>query len=175
MPYKKTVPVMLEIPSGNLCRTPYHGHKKGCPNYGNKPGCPPNVKQLNLMLDFAKPFYVIWNWFDLDAHKKRMLEKHPGWSDRQAGCCLYWQQGARKLLGLEIQKFRRENKNDNYFVTRIPEAHGLNVTETMKNAGIILEWPPIYNTYQVAIAGIIKDSLKYENRRKNSLDTTREV
>ena len=34
-----------------------------------------------------------------------------------------------------------------------PEAMGVNVTETMKNVGIILEWPPETVTYQIVIAG----------------------
>lgn len=31
---------------------------------------------------------------------------------------------------------------------------GVNVTETMKNAGVILEWPPANIAYQIALAGV---------------------
>lgn len=34
---------------------------------------------------------------------------------------------------------------------------GINVTETMKELGITLEWPPQKWTYQVAIAGVRKN------------------
>ena len=41
-----------------------------------------------------------------------------------------------------------------YMNHKCPEGAGVNITETMKNAGIILEWPPVNYTYQVALAGI---------------------
>ena len=34
-----------------------------------------------------------------------------------------------------------------------PEACGINVTETMRLVGEILEWPPQTKTYQIVIAG----------------------
>jgi hypothetical protein len=36
----------------------------------------------------------------------------------------------------------------------VPEAHGLNVTATMKSIGIELEWPPKTVTYQIALASV---------------------
>jgi len=35
-----------------------------------------------------------------------------------------------------------------------PEAMGINITATMAQAGIMLEWPPESVTYQIALAGI---------------------
>jgi predicted metal-binding protein len=54
-----------------------------------------------------------------------------------------------------IRDFYREY-GSRYKVTTCPEAMGVNITETMKDAGIILEWPPENVTYQIALAGILK-------------------
>lgn len=40
--------------------------------------------------------------------------------------------------------------------TYCPEAMGVNVTATMKNLGVTLEWPPQKVVYKVAIIGTIK-------------------
>jgi hypothetical protein len=91
----------------------------------------------------------------LDA---RVLLKHPGWSQRQAECCLYWQGTARKRLGEIIDEFMVWASGDynpeNGVAFLVPEAHGLNVTATMKSIGIELEWPPKTVAYQVAIASV---------------------
>ena len=38
-------------------------------------------------------------------------------------------------------------------VIKCPEAQGVNLTETMKNAGIELEWPPENVAYQIVLVG----------------------
>lgn len=38
-------------------------------------------------------------------------------------------------------------------VVLTPEAHGVNLTETMRSAGIVLEWPPDRLAYQIVLAG----------------------
>lgn len=104
--------------------------------------------------DFARPFAIIWNRFDFGAHVARMKEKHPGWSERQLACCLYWQGTARKTLGVEIAEFEREYPS--YEVTCCPEGLGVNVTATMKSLGIELEWLPEQYAYQVAVGFVRK-------------------
>ena len=130
----------------SLCKTPYHNHPKGCPNFNKKDICPPRTK---LFGNYKKVF-AIYNVFNLKSHVDRMRSLHPDWTYRQLSCCLYWQPKARKQLREKVKNFLREN--DGYKIINNPEAMGVNITETMKNAGIILEWPPMKNTYQIVFA-----------------------
>lgn len=138
-----------------LCVKPYYNHPKGCPNFNKKKGCPPNAELFDKVYDLTKPVYAICNIFDLRSHIERMREKHPDWTDRQLRCCLYWQSKARKELMKHIKEFYREYGLE-YKVETCPEAMGVNITETLKNVGIILEWPPETVAYQVALAAIKK-------------------
>lgn len=135
----------------HLCRKPYPGHPKGCPNWGKRDSCPPQADLLPNVLDLAAPVYAIWNAFDLASHVARMKEKHPDWSDRQLRCCLYWQGTARAVLRKQIDAFLREHPG--LLVLTCPEACGVDVTATMRRAGIDLEWPPVSLAYQVALVG----------------------
>lgn len=133
-----------------LCRQPYPGHPRGCPNYGKKAGCPPRAPLLTETLDSCHRAYVIYNAFPIGQHAHRMKAKHPQWSERQAFCCLYWQPKARKELEEKIAAFRWSHPG--LKIIRCPEAQGVNVTATMKKVGIKLEWPPRILAYQVALA-----------------------
>jgi len=84
-----------------------------------------------------------------------MQKIHPDWSNWQLTCCLYWQPKARKMLAIEIEKFRLIHPD--FIIIKVPEATGINLTETMKRIGEILEWPPLTKTYQIAIAGKKQD------------------
>jgi len=141
----------------DLCRNPYPGHPKGCPNWGKKRGCPPSAPLLHEVLDLARPTYLIWNRFDLARHVARMQERHPEWTDRQLYCCLYWQPGARKQLRGVVRRFLRVRAHRRLRVLSAPEAHGANVTESMRRIGHILEWPPREIAYQVAVGGHRRD------------------
>ena len=134
-----------------LCRRPYPLHPKGCPNWGKKAGCPPKCKPIGELLDLKAPVWAIWTQFNLHDHMVRMQEKHPGWSERQLKCCLYWQPRARRNLHDELIRFIMEVHPDAIVTT--PEASGVNLTETMKQVGVQLEWPPENWTYQVVLAG----------------------
>jgi hypothetical protein len=92
---------------------------------------------------------VLFTRFDIKSHREKMLRLHPNWSIRQAECCLYWQSKARKPLKDYIRKYKLPGE----LITICPEAMGINVTETMKQIGIELEWPPKNWTYQIAMAG----------------------
>ena len=82
-------------------------------------------------------------------------------SKRQLECCLYWQGTARKRLKERINEFIFL-ADERYVVNTVPEAMGVNVTETMKRVGIELEWPPVNLVYQIAMAGmeVMKNELK---------------
>lgn len=141
--------IVMGIRSAALCSKPYYNHPKGCPNLGKKDGCPP-IKTIDQLISFDNA-YAIYNKFDFKRHTDNMRNLHPEWSDRQVECCLYWQGKARKQLKGEIALFKF--KYPEYEIINTPEACGVNVTATMKNTGIILEWPPVNFTYQVVIGG----------------------
>lgn len=160
MPWARTNPVIQHDVRG-VCACAYPNHKKGCPNFGKRPSCPPNAPLIELILDLDKPLWVVWNAFDFDAHTTKMREAHPEWSQRQIECCLYWQGTARKQLRQEARRFRQEWGN-HWLILSVPEAHGVNVTETMRREGIELEWPPVTVAYQVALAGCPHPQLSEE-------------
>lgn len=143
--------IIFEPRVRGLCCFPYPGHPHGCPNFGHRPGCPPRCPMIHQRLDLMRPTYAIVNAFDLETHVARMRERHPAWSQRQLECCLYWQPSARKGLGKEITRFLLLHLGD--VVDCRPEAGGVNVTETLCRAGIILEWPPKKIARQIAIGG----------------------
>jgi len=139
-----------------LCARPYVGHPKGCPNIGQRDICPPRARLLPELLDLAQPVFAVWSSFDLGAHVERMRAAHPGWSDRQLRCCLYWQSGARKVLREKIRDFlfcSSVRDQPGLIVLTCPEACGVNVTATMASVGIVLQWPPQTLVYQVALVG----------------------
>ena len=145
-----------------ICTKAYPNHPKGCPNFGKKAGCPPESPQIDELIrtDHPMPVYAIFNRFDFRGHCERMKEKHPEWSQRQVECCLYWQGTARKVLKDKIKAFMW--KFPHWDIVACPEGAGVNITETMKNVGIELEWPPVNYTYQIVLAGIPKGEFQYE-------------
>ena len=138
-----------------LCAKPYPNHRKGCPNLNKKAGCPPQAQFIENVLDLSKTVYAVWNRFDLAEHRERMRAAHPQWSRRQLDCCLYWQPKARKQLRVYLHEFLQNHRG--LKVIGCPEACGVNITETMKSAGRILEWPPENWTYQIVLIGTAKD------------------
>jgi predicted metal-binding protein len=143
---------MLDCDAAALCRKPYPGHPRGCPNLGRKDGCPPRAKHVTQLLDLSRPVWAIYNAFDLGWHVRRMRDVHPTWTERQLACCLYWQPAARRDLRREI---RRELAilEPGVRVIGCPEACGVNVNATMETCGIYLDWPPRETAYQVVLAG----------------------
>lgn len=148
----------------NLCVQSYPRHPKGCPNFNKKKGCPPNVPVFWDIYDTTRLIFVIWNVFDLAGHVQRIKGLHPNWSQAQLECCLYWQGTARKQLKQQIKRWLQVYPD--MHAETCPEAMGVNVTATMKDIGVELEWPPVKNTIQVAllaypIKGITKCSNLY--------------
>ena len=143
--------VALDPRVRGLCLRPYPGHPRGCPNFKLKPGCPPGAPLLDAVLCGASPVWAIINDHDLAAHAARLRARHPGWTDRQLRCCRYWQGTARARLEVEIAAFKAAHPE--CVVVRCPEALGVDVTATLRAAGVDLEWPPVMIARQVALAG----------------------
>ena len=110
---------------------------------------------LQDVFDLTQPMFAVYNVFDMAAHVERMRQRNPGWSDRQLRCCLYWQAGARKKLKAEALEFALKNRS--LIIRYCPEAMGVNVTQTMEDAGVALEWPPLKTATQVAFVGSMLD------------------
>ncbi len=149
MPFTQLPSVVLDASVRGVCRRPYAGHPKGCPNFGKRAACPPEAPRFEDRFDLAE-VWAIWNAFDFGSHCARMRERHPEWSQRQVECCLYWQGTARKQLEAEIGQFNWEHPP--FSVTRCPEAMGVNITASMRLVGVELEWPPQTVAIQVALA-----------------------
>jgi len=143
---------IIDLSMRTLCLHKYHNHPKGCPNWNKKDGCPPKSRVIDKIIDIDKTVYAIYNKYPFGKHVKKMKDKHPNWTKRQLECCLYWQGTARKQLKEKIYIFLKEKPN--YIISHCPEGSGVNLTETMKQVGIELEWPPKKYTYQIVLAGI---------------------
>ena len=149
MPFAQLPSTVLDATVRGICRRPYPNHPKGCPNFGKRAACPPEAPKFADRFDVSE-VWAIWNVFDFGAHCSRMRDRHPEWSQRQVECCLYWQGTARKQLEGEIEWFVWLHPG--LTVTRCPEAMGVNITGTLRQLDIELEWPPQTRALQVALA-----------------------
>jgi len=151
------VSLVIDYSVRSLCLKSYGGHKKGCPNYKRCDRCPPVAPLIERVIDLSRPVFAIYNVFPLGRHVEQMRVKHPSWSSRQLLNCLYWQGTARKQLKAEIERFHKDmiiaQPRTRYLVLTTPEACGVNVTETMRAVGVMLEWPARTVAHQVAIVG----------------------
>lgn len=156
----------------NLCRRPYQGHPKGCPNHGKKESCPPRRPLINEVFDFRRELYVIYTEFAVGEFAEKLRRKHRDkeiW--RKHPAMWYnprlWQGRARKMQREEEARFLSEHEG--LIVNGFPEAHGVNVTELMRSVGVELdwrEWPPPHvlkgknylenTTYRVSMGGTSK-------------------
>lgn len=156
----KIDPASLEIDKKfqGLCRKPYHGHPKGCPNYGKKEACPPGQPLIGEILDLNENVFLIYTLHNIGYFAEKMMERHPEWNSRQCYNPRYWQGTARKF-----HKAEREKALQVEGIERIiwPENHGVNVSKLMEDIGIDLnwEWPPEHNlensSYIVSLGGRI--------------------
>ena len=144
----------------SLCRKPYHNHTKGCPNSykESKKQCPPRAPKIEDVINLNKPVYCIYNIFEIGKHISKMKKKHPDWTEHQLRCCLYWQPVARKQLKERIKNFLKEHRD--VINVECPEGCGVNLTVTMKNIGIELEWPPKKLAYQITLLGTPNNGTK---------------
>lgn len=142
-----------------LCCLPYPGHPRGCPNWGARATCPPQARLFEEQFDPEQTVYCIWNEFDLRRHMERMRKNHPKWSARQLRCCLYWQGKARKQLRSAVQAFLAEHTK--HVPLYCPEANGVDVSATLVQVGVELQWPPRDVTYQVALAAVPRQAASF--------------
>ena len=114
----------LIVPYDNLirtlCKTPYHGHSKGCLNYGKNKGCPPQ-KLIKDVFDLNKELYVIFTEFSVGEFAERMRLNHPEWRE-----FTYPDNPAKSfeiVQGIEDDlKERHPEWTDYYFVPKITES-----------------------------------------------------
>lgn len=114
---------------GAWCKSPYPGHPHGCPNF---PQCIRARPDFSMIAD-KYHWIAVMEVFDLQAHSEKMKLKHPTWTDRQCRNPLYWQGSVRSNLHKKAESFYGDILLD------IPEACGVDVFETMLDAGVILE------------------------------------
>lgn len=151
--------IVVDYSVRNLCSKPYPNHPKGCPNFGKRPLCPPKCPHIEDVFDVSQDFWVVWIEFDFTAHVCRMSKKHPDWSKRQKECCLYWQGTANKMLRDALADMKYYLRGTGHWKTSFcPEAMGVNVTATMKNLDVVLEWPPKNIVRKVALIGQEKNA-----------------
>jgi hypothetical protein len=99
----------------------------------------------------ARPHWLAIVEFDLEAHKQRMFSLHPEWTDRQAGCVLYYQETIRKKLRATVIEFKQSQPG--LVDTLVPEAMGVNVIKTIRRLGIPIETKPKTKVLKVALVG----------------------
>ncbi len=68
---------------------------------------------------------------------QRMKDLHPGWSELQCRCVLYWQSTSRDQLAYRIKFALHTLQAD--ASAAVPEAMGVNVYATCRLAGLQLE------------------------------------
>ncbi|MFC1697966.1 hypothetical protein ACFL1H_06510 [Nanoarchaeota archaeon] len=140
-----------------LCKKPYYGHSKGCPNFGKKEGCPPSPL-LDDVFDLGAEMFVIYTSFNVGEFAEKMRVSHPEWQNhpRQWYNPRRWQPKARKEHKIELEKFISEYGLD---IDKCPEARGINVSRMMMDVSVDLSWgwPPEHNlsnlTYIVSVGG----------------------
>lgn len=136
--------------NGEWCTLPYPNHKKGCPNFGKKRYCPPFTKPYYELTDV--PYFIVIERFDLKAQVKKMITKHPEWTERQCRNLLYWQKGVVSRLKKKAYDFTY-SLGEEFIVLEIPESNGVNVFETCKNIEIALHKNPQEIVRKVMIVG----------------------
>jgi hypothetical protein len=128
---------------GRWCCSPYKNHPHGCPNFIL--GCTTKRQPFSELIQKYNRWYAVIEEFDLKTHAEKMKTKYPHWTDRQCRNPLYWQGSVRKKLKLKAERlsdYLEYFNGSRGFLLDIPEANGINVFETMANAGIILERIP---------------------------------
>ena len=155
MIFDVTEKLIINPKARNWCTMPYPGHPHGCTNYGKKPTCPPDAPLVQNHFDLDYPHWFAVIAFDLASHKKRMFERHPKWSERQAVCVYYWQGKVRRALRSEAEGFTSElGLGATYTLT--PEAMGVNVLETARRIGIPIKVKPTETVFKIALVGFEK-------------------
>lgn len=151
------------------CVQPYYKHIKGCPNFGVKETCPHKSDQMHI-LEKYDPFslHILLLKFDFDYYISNKRSIHPDWTNRQLANQRHWQGHLSSQLNQYWANIG-SNEYPGYCLELNPEAHGVNVVETLANEGHNLEWciegekhefvslPP--NMYHVFLFGKLNDDV----------------
>jgi|GEM_PF-2148721 len=138
-----------------LCLCPYFNHPQGCPNYGRRADCPPRAVYFPEI--FKEKVYIAATVFNFEDYLNLKRVEHINWTERALRNPRHWQGYLRSELKKLISEMGPSRNNDAIFN---PEAMGVNVTQTCKNVGLSLEWPPKKIVCQVALIGQRKDCFK---------------
>ena len=148
-PLLQVTPV-IDYSMRGMCVRPYRGHKKGCPKFNDprhSDTCPPGAPLFDKYFDLSFPVFAVVNVFNLEAHMAELAthsrKDGKAWTDEQLRCVLYWQKGKNGRIRLKnlVDRALLRKECRGYEGILCPEGFGVNVTETMKRAGVILEWP----------------------------------
>ncbi len=167
--------IVFEKEIQEYCKLPYPEHKTGCPNYGRKCNlkgirpdlkdrvlndCPPGIPLINKIFDFSKEMYLVYLEFKIGENAERLFQNGNHKKPEHCYNLRYWQETARKQLRQQAEIFL--DSYPNTIVDLTPEAHGVNLSFTMKNLGIVIPWykpwPPAKhsvenNTFRIALGG----------------------
>jgi predicted metal-binding protein len=128
---------------------PYPQHKKGCPNYGKGKLCPPNSPAFTIEnLKQYKTLVLMYADFNFRAYKEKMRASHPDWSEKQLGCCLYWQKPVKILLKNHLETLKDKPDfilgcGSGFVECYSMESVGLNVIDMLYKLDIDFEVKPV--------------------------------
>ena len=111
----------------DLCRKPYPGNPKGCPNYGKKKECPPQAPLIEDFIDLLQPHYFvvlecIGNTCPTNLQEDTVME------DQFRS---YWNGSLEAVLREYIQEFQKDHPGTVF--TFHPSAVGVDVLETARS------------------------------------------
>ncbi|MBD3228697.1 MAG: hypothetical protein GF329_10980 [Candidatus Lokiarchaeota archaeon] len=140
------------------CLLPYPNHPRGCPNYNKNPLCPPFAEFLEEKVKKFNYFYLIYAVFNFREYTRKMMKRHPTWTERQARNLLYWQNSIKKMIRDHLKRILHENSNLEFYLLGCGsgfndksfkqekiysmEAAGINVFSVLKNNDISFEIKP---------------------------------
>jgi len=145
-------PIAVECkPTGfnRWCTLSYPGHKNGCPNFGKKESCPPFAPYF---LDRYKPeVFVAFMRFDFGEFLERKRKVHPDWTERALRNPWHFQGHLDSKLKSFVNSELIKSNFENFQAIYSPEAMGINIHLTARNAEVELEWPPRKNMYRIIL------------------------
>jgi hypothetical protein len=143
----------------SMCVRPYKGHKNGCPNFGKLKTCPPNIPSMYDQVFDVSDVYAIVTRFNLYMHYEKMRLNNPGLAEGQVRNKMYWQPIDIKNNDIAIAEYYNENPEmREYISTRLLECMGVDVINTMKDAGLNLTFEEREYTYRVAFLAKVYQS-----------------
>lgn len=143
--------LVIQDATRDWCKWPYPDYPNGCPRYGKDDLCPPGAPHLDAFFDLLRPVAFLVAAFDLEAHRMRMLQRHPKMSVRNANNSRRWQNSVEALLRVGVASLVEVRGYTAW--TLKPEAMGLNCFRTMHNLGLKLTRNPQDVVHKIAMLG----------------------